>query len=169
MGYYGLGPGMKVPDQLSPFEKALRMIPTENAAITLEIIEKLMKNVAQNPKEEKFRKIRLTNATISAKITSITAAIECLLHIGWELDSDNESLVLPADKKITFPDHVTKIIDAQDFHRKENEKLRVAKGLSRVAPAGEKPVDPREEAAIATAAEKGLAWVREVKAIRVCA
>ncbi len=58
MGYYGLGPGMKVPDQLSPLEKALRRIPTEIHCEVLEILEKLAKNIAQNPREEKFRKIK---------------------------------------------------------------------------------------------------------------
>ena len=49
---------MRVADQLTPFEKCLRSIPMENWQKSLDILETLLKNIAQNQREEKFRKIR---------------------------------------------------------------------------------------------------------------
>lgn len=136
MGYYGLGPGMRVADQLTALEAALRSIPMTNWFVTLDIMEKIFRNVAQNPKEEKFRKLKLTNAKISANITSIAGAVEALLYVGWEMSTDGEEtvLVLPEKVKFTFPEHVNKIIDAKQFFKKEEEKTRVERGLSRVDP-----------------------------------
>ena len=51
-------PGMRVADQLSPFEKALRGLPTNLAYQSLDVMEKLLKNIAQNPREGKFRRIK---------------------------------------------------------------------------------------------------------------
>jgi len=166
MGYYGLGPGMKVPDQLTPMEKSLRDLPVEIHQQVLDVLETLIKNIAQKPAEEKFRKIKLENKKISQCVTSFKGAIDFLFICGFEFTDDENSLVLPMTIKLNFPDHVNKIIDAKDFYRKENEKLRVAKGLSRVAPAGEpKPEDPRTPEEIAEATAKNLEYVKAVRKI----
>lgn len=138
MGYYGLGPGMRVADQLTPLEAALRSIPMGNWQATLDIMEKLFRNITQNPREEKFRKIKLTNPKISDNITSISGALEALLYVGFVMSPEEEGsdvmvLTLPANIKFTMPEHVNKIIDAKHFYKKEEEKERVARGLSRVA------------------------------------
>lgn len=134
MGYYGLGPGTKVADQLTPLEQALRSIPHANWHKTLTTLETLLKNVSQNHKEEKYRKIKLSNPRISEQITSIGGALRALLIIGWKFSMAEEAvLTLPSGTRITFPDHVNKIIDAKDFFKKEEEKERFSRGLSRVA------------------------------------
>lgn len=61
MGYYGHGPGHKVADPLTPFEQALQNIPIECWQPTLDTMETLIKNIAQNPTDQKYRKIRLSN------------------------------------------------------------------------------------------------------------
>lgn len=159
MGYYGLGPGMRVPDQLSHYEKCLRSLPPELAGQTLDVLEKLVKNVAQNPKEEKFRRIKLDNAKIAAAVTSLPSALAALVEVGFLFDKESACLVLPAATKLSFPDHVVPIQDARDYYRKEIEKDRVAKGLSRVAPTDAKTVDPRSSEQVAEGTRAGMAWL----------
>ncbi|KAA8527920.1 hypothetical protein F0562_035211 [Nyssa sinensis] len=56
------------------------------------------KNVATNPNEEKFRKIRLSNATFQARVGSLKEGIEFLELCGFEKIEGGEFLFLPRDK-----------------------------------------------------------------------
>ncbi|KAL6634427.1 hypothetical protein ACP70R_027098 [Stipagrostis hirtigluma subsp. patula] len=55
-------------------------------------------NVAKNPDEEKFRKIRLSNATFQERVGNLHGAIEFLQLCGFEKLEDNEFLFLARDK-----------------------------------------------------------------------
>ena len=44
--------------ELTAFEEALRAIPAENWELTLSTMETVYKNAAQNPAEDKYRKIK---------------------------------------------------------------------------------------------------------------
>ncbi|KAG2651098.1 hypothetical protein PVAP13_1NG247800 [Panicum virgatum] len=55
-------------------------------------------NVAKNPDEEKFRKIRLTNATFQERVGNLHGGIEFLELCGFEKLEGNEFLFLPRDK-----------------------------------------------------------------------
>lgn len=55
-------------------------------------------NVAKNPDEEKFRKIRLTNATFQERVGNLHGAIEFLQLCGFEKLEGNEFLFLARDK-----------------------------------------------------------------------
>ncbi|KAL7219849.1 hypothetical protein ACSBR2_012835 [Camellia fascicularis] len=57
-----------------------------------------VKNVATNPNEEKFRKIRLTNATFQARVGALKGGIEFLELCGFEKIEGGEFLFLPRDK-----------------------------------------------------------------------
>lgn len=59
---------------------------------------KLCANVANNPTEDKFRRIKLTNAAIQQRVTSLTGAVEFLELCGFQKDADGESMVMPEDK-----------------------------------------------------------------------
>lgn len=124
MGYYGLGPGMRVAEKLTPLEKALRSMPLPQAECTLEILEKLCRNTAQAPAEEKFRRIKLTNEKIKAAVADVPGATDSLLEMGWV--AEDEALVLPAGVKLTHHEHLAKIIDAKQFYKKEAEKAKKA-------------------------------------------
>jgi hypothetical protein len=52
------GPGHKVAEPIGPFEECLRQVPSECAEKTLGLLETIIKNTAQSPGEEKYRKIR---------------------------------------------------------------------------------------------------------------
>ncbi|PKU81054.1 hypothetical protein MA16_Dca024026 [Dendrobium catenatum] len=55
-------------------------------------------NVARNPNEEKFRKIRLNNATFQDRVGSLHGGIEFLELCGFEKQEGGEFLFLPRDK-----------------------------------------------------------------------
>uniref|UniRef100_A0A0A8Y673 PUB domain-containing protein n=1 Tax=Arundo donax TaxID=35708 RepID=A0A0A8Y673_ARUDO len=55
-------------------------------------------NVAKNPDEEKFRKIRLSNATFQERVGNLHGGIEFLQICGFEKLEDNEFLFMPRDK-----------------------------------------------------------------------
>lgn len=177
MGYYGLGPGMRVADKLTPLEEALQ----KNLAVesgwkkTLDVLEKLVKNVAQNPAEAKFRKIKLSNAKIVEAITSQPAAVEALRLMGWVVQrdadagnagagspevEDNIVLVLPPGVALTFPDHVNKVVEASNAMKKREEALRVEKGLSRMIPAGMEGRETRTAEQVRTSGQATLQRLR---------
>ena len=43
----------------------------------------LTKNVAQAPRDEKFRRVRLTNPKIAAALVDVKGAVDVMLHLGW--------------------------------------------------------------------------------------
>ncbi|KAK7400101.1 hypothetical protein VNO78_11301 [Psophocarpus tetragonolobus] len=55
-------------------------------------------NVARNPNEEKFRKIRLSNQTFQERVGSLKGGIEFLEICGFEKVDGGEFLFLPRDK-----------------------------------------------------------------------
>lgn len=128
-------------DSLSPLEQALRQLPLDQALESLEVIHKLVQNVARNPGEEKFRRIRLTNAKIKAVIADVPGAVELLKEMGWEEEED--SLVLPAGVRPVHEREIVGIIEAKDHYKKEQEKER------RRQTAARKDMDPEKAALLA--------------------
>ncbi|KAL7258686.1 hypothetical protein ACSBR1_004741 [Camellia fascicularis] len=57
-----------------------------------------VKNDATNPNEDKFRKIRLTNATFHARASALLGGIEFLELRGFEKIEGAEFLFLPREK-----------------------------------------------------------------------
>ena len=93
---------------------------------SLEIIEKLTRNVVSAPRDEKFRKLKLSNRKIAETITDVPGALDVLREMGWtEGPSEaGPTLILPASVRLAFEDHVVKIIDAKDHFKKEHENER---------------------------------------------
>lgn len=127
MGYYGLGPGTKVADQLSVLEQLLRKLPLATALEALELLEKITRNVVQNPTEEKFRQLKISNAKL-APVLSLPAAQDIMRDMGWEVDG--ERMVLPSAVKLDFQKHVGKIVDAKPYYKKALEEEKKAKKIS---------------------------------------
>lgn len=62
---------------------------------TLTVMGKLLYNCAVSPKEEKFRRIKLTNKKIAETIGATAGAIDALLALGWEYEEqDAQELVI---------------------------------------------------------------------------
>jgi len=59
---------------------------------------KLIGNVAHAPQVEKFRRIKLTNAAIQSRLTSLPGSITFLELCGFQKDESGEALVMPEDK-----------------------------------------------------------------------
>jgi hypothetical protein len=125
MGYAGYSPGNQIADKLTPLQQALRALPLAKAAETLELIDKLTRNVVRNPAEEKFRHIKLTNPKIAAAITDVEFAVDALKEMGW-VDDEDGSLTLPSSVRLAHEVEVLALIDAKDYYKKEaeNEKRR---------------------------------------------
>eukprot|EP00930_Biecheleria_cincta_P011178 TRINITY_DN11375_c0_g1_i2.p2 TRINITY_DN11375_c0_g1~~TRINITY_DN11375_c0_g1_i2.p2 ORF type:complete len:197 (+),score=58.26 TRINITY_DN11375_c0_g1_i2:32-622(+) len=139
MGYAGYSPGNQVADKLTPLEQALRAVPLGKAAETLELIEKLTRNVVRNPAEDKFRHIKLTNPKIAATISDVPFAVDILEEMGWV--EEGEGLQLPASVRLAHEKEVVAIIDAKDFYTKEQEAQKRREAQARKA-----ALDPEREA-----------------------
>jgi len=112
---------------LSDYEQALRGLPLDRADATLDILEKLTRNVVRAPKEEKFRKIKLTNQRIMETVTEVDGAVDILREMGWVDGNESEpTMVLSETTCLAFEVHVVKLIEARDYYKKEreNEKRR---------------------------------------------
>jgi hypothetical protein len=107
----------------------LKTRPTEQQASlakisclsSLEILEKLCYNVTVDPKEPKYRRIRMSNPKI--KDALVDGALDALLLLGWEKEGegDEATLVLPVSKSLTMSD-VRDIQNAQQELKKEKSK-----------------------------------------------
>jgi len=120
MGYAGYAPGHKVVE-LTVLQQLLKQIKSDKS---LETLEKLTRNSAQAPGEEKFRKVRLTNEKIALVITNVPGAKESMVEMGWVESDDGENLVLPASKSVTMRE-VREIDAARSALRKlEDEEFK---------------------------------------------
>ncbi|KAF0693050.1 Aste57867_15945 [Aphanomyces stellatus] len=74
-------------------------------AATATTLRKLLENILANPEEEKYQKLRLSNAAIHTKIAAVPEAVVFLHEIGFDLvemeDSGEEFLVLNATRTST--------------------------------------------------------------------
>ena len=52
----------------------------------------------QDPKEEKFRRIRLSNTAFQSRVGSVPGALDFLQLLGFQADAAGEFLTMPADK-----------------------------------------------------------------------
>jgi len=138
MGYAGYSPGNQVADKLTPLQQALRALPVAQAQETLDLIERLTRNVVRNPAEEKFRRIKLSNPKIAAAITDVPFAVDVLKEMGWV--EDGEGLALPTSVRLLHEKEVVALIDAKDHFKKEEENQKRREVMAR------KAVDPEKEA-----------------------
>lgn len=144
MGYGGYAPGMQHGlEALTDLERALRALPLDKADDTLEIIEKLTRNVVRNPREAKFRQIKLSNKKIAETVTDVPGAVDVLRAMGWVdgAGDDGPTLVLPDDVRLAFETEVVKLIDVKDFYKKERAKAKLSQKREEAAAA-----DPEKKA-----------------------
>jgi hypothetical protein len=101
---------------------------------TLDLVETTTRKIAQNPKDPKFRKLRLGNEKIASALTNVDGAFEIMSELGWEIQVEGEEafLVLPDAVTLTFPDHVHKILETKSWYVKQNDNRRRELGLSRI-------------------------------------
>ena len=56
----------------------------------------MLQHCVQDPKEEKYRKIKLSNAAFKTRVGSLNGALKFLEVVGFQQEGD--FLVMPADK-----------------------------------------------------------------------
>ncbi|KAG2452929.1 hypothetical protein HYH02_002268 [Chlamydomonas schloesseri] len=97
MGYGGYVSAKLPPAKPTEVEARVQAVKSLE---TVEMIHKLVYNTAVQPKEEKFRKVRLGNPKIQAVLAEVPGAIDAMLALGWALeDAEGEQfLVVPAGK-----------------------------------------------------------------------
>lgn len=127
MGYAGYySTTNKIPDKLSDLDVAIRIIPSMD---TLEIIGKLVRNVVVQPNDEKYRKIKLSNAKIKAVIADVDGGVETLLAMGWTVAEDDAECLVVAKGKLTMKE-VRAVEDAKDRLKKEMRSASVSRSAS---------------------------------------
>jgi hypothetical protein len=93
MGYAGYVPAKLPPSKLTPVEQAVQAVKSLDC---LEIMGKLLYNCAVSPREEKYRRIKLTNKRLAETLGANPAALEALTALGWVADAANShELVVP--------------------------------------------------------------------------
>jgi len=116
MGYAGYAPGHKVAAPQTPLQAALSTVKSD---ASLETMGKLVRNCAQNPSEDKYRKIRLTNEKIAAVLVAVEGAKASMLAMGWV--EEGEFLVLPSGVHLSMAE-VRDIEDRRSKNKKEEEQ-----------------------------------------------
>jgi len=102
--------------------------------------EKLTRNVVRNPSDDKFRRIKLSNAKIAAAIKDVPNALDLMKEMGWVVEEspDGECLVLPPSVRFVHESEVIAIIDAKDYYKSELEADRRRQIAARKAPDAQK-------------------------------
>lgn len=69
---------------------------------SLDMLEKVVANVAKAPTELKFRKLRLSNPKIAEGIVRAPGALAALEQMGWHTEDQEDCLVLPITRQLTY-------------------------------------------------------------------
>eukprot|EP00892_Ulva_mutabilis_P008301 jgi/Ulvmu1/5843/UM025_0102.1 len=117
MVYAGYTPA-KLPTELTPLQKALKSVVDMQ---TLDVIAKLVYNVACCPTEEKYKSIKLTNKKIHTCIVKAEGAMDVMRQMGWE-EIDEE---LKCNKTLTMA-QFRDVEAAKDNLRKDIRRSQVA-------------------------------------------
>ncbi|PNH08635.1 hypothetical protein TSOC_004788 [Tetrabaena socialis] len=101
MGYGGYVSAKLPPPKPTEVEAAVQAVKSLEA---VEMIHKLVYNSAVSPKEEKFRKVRLSNPKVKAVLGDAEGALEAMTALGWATEeAEGESwMVVPAGKYMSM-------------------------------------------------------------------
>jgi hypothetical protein len=131
MGYAGYVPAKMPPAKQTPAEAALAAIRSEAC---LEVIGKLAYNAAVAPKDEKFRRVKLTNAKVKEAVVEAHGGVEALRELGFVDDAEapaGEALVLPAGRYITMAE--VRLVEAAKDRLKKELRTALMRGNVEVA------------------------------------
>lgn len=130
----------RIPDALSDKELALRRIRSPE---TLEIIGKLVRNVATQPNEDKYRSIRTTNPKITAIIIEQEGGLPALLALGFAPAADDADVLVVPKGVLTMKD-VRLVEDTKDWLKKELRAM--SRSSSKSSLSKEADADPAKAA-----------------------
>eukprot|EP00404_Azadinium_spinosum_P004554 CAMPEP_0180478568 /NCGR_PEP_ID=MMETSP1036_2-20121128/32848_1 /TAXON_ID=632150 /ORGANISM="Azadinium spinosum, Strain 3D9" /LENGTH=241 /DNA_ID=CAMNT_0022486097 /DNA_START=44 /DNA_END=766 /DNA_ORIENTATION=+ len=87
-------------------------------------ITKMLRNVIENPNEDKFRKVRLSNPKFSSTVYSMKGAPELFKLVGFKDTLEEGFIVLPADADIALLQKGVDALVAQATARTEREEQK---------------------------------------------
>jgi hypothetical protein len=126
MGYAGYVPAKLPPSKLSPVEQAVQAVKSLDC---LEIMGKLLYNCAVSPREEKYRRIKLTNKRLAETLGANPPALEALAALGWVADEANShELVVPEGTYFTMKE--VRIIEAAKEKLQKDMRSNSSKNLA---------------------------------------
>eukprot|EP00441_Pelagodinium_beii_P041182 CAMPEP_0197636518 /NCGR_PEP_ID=MMETSP1338-20131121/11998_1 /TAXON_ID=43686 ORGANISM="Pelagodinium beii, Strain RCC1491" /NCGR_SAMPLE_ID=MMETSP1338 /ASSEMBLY_ACC=CAM_ASM_000754 /LENGTH=205 /DNA_ID=CAMNT_0043208757 /DNA_START=42 /DNA_END=659 /DNA_ORIENTATION=+ len=85
---------------------------------------KMLKNVLENPGEEKFRKVRTSNPKFSSKVYNMRGAPEFFRLVGFKDTIEEGFIVLPADADLALLQKGVDALSAQAVARAEAEESK---------------------------------------------
>ena len=117
----GYGVGYSTTNAIKEYTDLDKCLKTIGPMDSLVLLSKVSRNVAQNPTEEKYRRLRLTNEKLKLGLFDVPGCINTLLEMGWVKDEeDQEYLMLPHKAKVSMVE-VRAIENAIDAKKKEDE------------------------------------------------
>uniref|UniRef100_U5EUD8 Putative ubiquitin regulatory protein n=1 Tax=Corethrella appendiculata TaxID=1370023 RepID=U5EUD8_9DIPT len=85
----------------------------EKAEQCVETMIKYLENIQNNPNEEKYKKIRMSNRIFCDKVRNVEGAMEFLAAAGFqEIEIDNEPFLIFSEERLETPDQLTILIEA---------------------------------------------------------
>jgi hypothetical protein len=125
MGYAGyFSTTARIKDKRTPLEATLANV---GSLETLELLEKVTKNSAVQPAEEKFRRLKLSNSKIRSLIVEIEGGLEAMAALGWQQVQEDGEEVLTLAKGAATMAQVRCILEAQQEFKKNDRQLKRTK------------------------------------------
>lgn len=125
MGYAGyFSTTARIKDKRTPLEAALANV---GSLETLELLEKVTKNSAVQPAEEKYRRLKLSNAKIRSLVAEVEGGLEAMAALGWQQVQEEGEEVLTLAKGAATMAQVRCILEAQQEFKKNDRQLKRAK------------------------------------------
>ncbi|KAF6251942.1 hypothetical protein COO60DRAFT_1556043 [Scenedesmus sp. NREL 46B-D3] len=126
MGYAGYVPAKLPPSKPTEVEAAVQAVKSVE---TLEIMGKLLYNCAVSPREEKYRRVKLTNKKVADTIGSAHGALEAMLALGWVHDGANpEELVVPEGTYFSMKE--VRVVEAAKERLQKDMRSNSSKNLA---------------------------------------
>ncbi|KAF8073240.1 hypothetical protein HT031_000901 [Scenedesmus sp. PABB004] len=125
MGYYNQPSAKLPPANPTPVEAAVQAVKSLEA---LEVIGKLLYNCAIAPREDKFRRVRLTNGKIAATIGESPAALDAMAALGWVRGGDEGELVVPEGTYFTMKE--VRLVEAAKERLQRDMRSNSSKNLA---------------------------------------
>eukprot|EP00775_Hariotina_reticulata_P002985 gene2985-3268_t len=126
MGYAGYVPAKMPPAKPTEVEAAVQAVKSLEA---LEVMGKLLYNCAVSPREEKFRRVKLSNKKISEVLVGTTGAVDALLALGWVPDEANPG-ELVVGEGVYFSMKEVRIVEAAKERLQKDMRSNSSKNLA---------------------------------------
>ncbi|KAL2342451.1 hypothetical protein Fmac_003736 [Flemingia macrophylla] len=113
---------------------------------SLDVVLKLLRNIAREPENVKFRKIRMSNPKIKEAVGDVAGGVELLSFVGFELREENGEtwavMEVPSEDQLKFIKKAIVLLESQLVQgpqKKEDSASAIASEMG--AKAEPKPVD----------------------------